>query len=393
MKIACVLLTHLPAKAELKRRVELRGRPVIITVQSTHGPLVLDASRETPGVVAGMPLQEALSRCKEATLLEADKRHYHAIFDRIVEALLQRSPLVEKGDLGCVYVGVSGLESMYHGEAGVTAALFNAIPHEFNPRVGLAKSKFPAYIGAVTSDGGRATKVPEDVRGFLANLPLDFLPISLDNRMRLHRFGLRTMGQVASLPVGSLQAQFGTEGRVAWELANGIDRGWLTAYRQERAVRESLTFPSPVTTLYAILLAVETLLGRAFAHPSVKGKYVRSASIEAQVMRRVPWTKSFAFKEAAGSKDKALLAMRGRLERVELPGALEDMSLTLSGITGESGIQSSLFTDVRKRQQLRETMRQLEARLGTRPPIYKVMDVEPWSRLPERRQALVQFEP
>ncbi|MDP6494836.1 MAG: DNA polymerase Y family protein, partial [Dehalococcoidia bacterium] len=60
---------------------------------------------------------------------------------------------------------------------------------------------------------------------------------------------------------------------------------------------------------------------------------------------------------------------------------------------GESGTQSSLFVEVRKQQQLREAMRQLEARLRTRPPIYKVMDVEPWSRIPERRQALVEFAP
>ena len=81
------------------------------------------------------------------------------------------------------------------------------------------------------------------------------------------------------------------------------------------------------------------------------------------------------------------------LEALELPGPLEDMSLTLSGITGESGLQSSLFSDLRKQDQLKEMMRQLEALLGCRPPIYRVRDVEPWSRIPERRQALVPFDP
>ena len=37
-------------------------------------------------------------------------------------------------------------------------------------------------------------------------------------------------------------------------------------------------------------------------------------------------------------------------------------------------------------------MWQLEARLGRKPPIYQVRDVESWSRIAERRQALVQFE-
>ena len=393
MKIACVLITHLSAKAELQRHVGLRKKPVIITARSIRGPLVLDISPQVTGVVAGMPLQEALSRCKGVVLLEADEPHYRMVFEKIIEALSQRSPLVEKAELGCAYVGVGGLEDMYGGEPNIMSALLNAVPVEFNARAGLARTKFPAYVAAVMSDGGEATRVPNDVPGFLTNLPVDLLPISWDNKVRLRRFGLYTIGQVASLSVGHLQAQFGAEGRVAWELANGIDRSWLTAYKQEQLVSESLTFPSPATTLHAILPAVEALLGRAFSHPLVKGRYVRSASIEAQIMRRPPWTKSFAFKGALNSKHKAFPALRAMLETAEIPGPLEDMRLTLSGITGEPGIQSSLFLDVRRQAQLREAMRQLETRLRTKPPIYKVMDVEPWSRLPERRRALIQFEP
>ena len=83
-------------KAELRRHPQLQGRPVIVT--QTHGSqqVVLDSSPEARGVTDGMPLQEALSRCKPAALLEADQPYYQTVFDEIVEALEQRSPLVEK---------------------------------------------------------------------------------------------------------------------------------------------------------------------------------------------------------------------------------------------------------------------------------------------------------
>ena len=118
-----------------------------------------------------------------------------------------------------------------------------------------------------------------------------------------------------------------------------------------------------------------------------------SLALKARYLRRPPWARRFAFKNAVGSKEKALFILKGRLDAVELPGPLEDMRLTLAGFTGESGIQSSLFSDVRKKEQLREMMRQLEALLGCRPPIYQMRDVEQWSRIPERRQALVPFDP
>ena len=135
------------------------------------------------------------------------------------------------------------------------------------------------------------------------------------------------------------------------------------------------------------------MLDRAFASPIVRGKRVRQLSIEGKVLGKPPWRKGIAFRDAVNSRDKVLFALKGALETARLPGPLEDIKLTLSGVVGDAGIQAGLFPGSRKREQLRETMRQLEARLGARPPIYKVAEVEPWSRIPERRQALVQFEP
>lgn len=393
MKVACILITHLAMKAELRRYPELRRRPVVIT--KTHGSqqVVLDSSPEAKGIADGMPLQEALSRCKPAALLEADETYYQAAFDEIIDSLEQRSPLVEKSELGCGYVGLDGLETMYGGEARLITSLLQAVPGDFNPRIGVAEGKFPAYVAAGITGGGQATKVPADVAGFLKEFPIDLLPLSWENKARLHRFSLHTLGQLAGLKVGAIQSQLGPEGKRVWELANGIDHAPLAPHRREELVSEHLTFPSPAMTLHAILAAVEALLGRAFVRQEARGKYVRSITIESRILRHPPWLKEFAFKAAIGSKDRALLVIKNALESVSLPGPLEDITLTLAGFTGESGIQSGLFSDVRKREQLREMMRQLEVQLGCKPPIYRVRDIEPWSRTPERRQALVIFDP
>jgi DNA polymerase-4/protein ImuB len=75
-----------------------------------------------------------------------------------------------------------------------------------------------------------------------------------------------------------------------------------------------------------------------------------------------------------------------------LPGPLEDVSLTLKELTGEAGLQGNLFQDIRRRNQLRQAIAQLKASQG-RNPIYEVKEVEPWSRIPERRRALVTYDP
>ena len=355
--------------------------------------VVLDASPEAVGAIVGMPLQEAISRCKDAALLQADLPYYHGVFDRVADSLGQRSPRIEKAELGCVFVGLDGLEAMYGGATRLITTLAQAVPHSLGPRIGVGDGKFPAYIAAVVSGAGRATRVPTDVVGFLKDFSVDLLPISWNKKERLHGFGLHTIGSLAALSVGSVQAQLGTEGKLAWELAHGVDRSQLVPHSREESVSESLTFPSPATSIQAIVPAIEILLGRAFARPVLRGRHIRMAYMQGGVLNRPPWTKRFTFKDAINNKMRALSALRASLETVEMPGALEDMRLTLSGITGDLGVQASLFSDMRRQEQLRETMRQLEVRLGTRPPIYLVRDVEPWSRIPERRQALVQYDP
>ncbi len=393
MNIACVLITHLPVKAEQRRDPALLGRPVVITESFGSKQVVLDSSPEARGVTAGMSLQEAVSRSKDTVLLRADEPYYDSVFTEMLTSLEGRSPLVEKAGLGCAYVGLDGLEAMYGGEARLIASLLQAVPHQFNPRIGVATGKFPAYVAAVTSSGGRASKAPGDVAGFLKEFSIDLLPLSWQNKTRLHHFGLHTLGQLAALPAGSIQAQLRAEGSRAWALAKGIDPSPLAPWQHEEVVAEFLTFPSPTVTRHAILTALATLLGRAFVRPEIKGRYVRTATIESCIVRHAPWVKHFPFKESVGSKERALFSLKSRLDNLELPGPLEDMKLTLGGITGESGIQSSLFSDVRKREQLREMMQQLEALLGCKPPIYQMKEVEPWSRIPERRQALVLFDP
>ena len=113
-------------------------------------PSDLDSSPEAKGVVPGMPLQEAMSLSKAAVLLRVDASHYESVFTKMIASLCQRSPLVEKGEMGCAYVGLDGLEKMYGGETRLVASVLNAVPHNLNPRVGVAGGKVMSYVAALS---------------------------------------------------------------------------------------------------------------------------------------------------------------------------------------------------------------------------------------------------
>ncbi len=391
MHVACVLIEHLPIKVERLRTPALNSKPIILARSHDAKQSVMDFSPEAGDLTVGMPLQQALSICKDAQVLEPDLPRYHQAFSRILSALEQRSPVVEDADLGHAYVDIRGLELMYGGKAAVAQALLSAVPEAFEVKLGIAMAKFPAYVAALGSAAGRVLAVPEDVRGFLAGFPVDVLPVSWRTKAMLREFGLDRLGQVASMAIGPLQAQFGREGQLIWGLSRGVDDRPVMPRSIKQVVTERLLFPEPTVNVDALLLGIETLLSRAFSTPNLRNRYARGVSLHVEVFRGAPWTKRISFREPLADRKRILNIIKTSVTGMILPGPVEEMNVTLWGLTGQSGLQSSLLLDVRRRANLLDSLRQLEARIGRRPPIYQIREVEPWSRIPERRRALVQL--
>ena len=166
--IACLLVTHLPVKAERQRYPALRGKPLVIVESCGPGETTLDSSAEARGVTSGMTLPKALSRCPEAILLPADQPYYDEVFGRLADALAMRCPVVERGELGCLYARIEGMAPVYGGEERLIASLLQTAPPVFELRVGVASGKFPAYVSAATSRPGRAVKAPPSTAAFLS---------------------------------------------------------------------------------------------------------------------------------------------------------------------------------------------------------------------------------
>ncbi len=409
--IACIYLPNFFWQAEVLRRPGLKDQRALIMgdLLSLHGPahqgaasrtpsgrFILDCSPGLEGVVRGMPVSEAVSRHGDAALIEADLPYYTGAFRQVLDNIEEAIPDVEDVEPGLAHAGIWGLEGVYGTDAQVVRVLASAVLSVLpaaDVRIGVGENKWMAYVAATLSRPHSARKVTGEAGKFLAGLSVERLPVPYALISRLQSFGLDTLGRVADLQRGALEAQFGPGGGLIWELSNGLDQRPLVPRRRVEAVTEYLSFPDATVSLPNILSGIESLLARAFSRPEVARRYVRQADMQSQVLRKPPWTLRVAFKEPAGSKNLALFAIRARLADAELPGPLEDLRLTLSGLSSETGRQESLSHDIRQQDQLQEAVSQLRARLNVAPPIYQVRELEPWSRIPERRHALVQLSP
>jgi nucleotidyltransferase/DNA polymerase involved in DNA repair len=278
---------------------------------------------------------------------------------------------------------------------------------------------------------------PGESSAFLANLAVEDLPISTEMCRRLRLFGLRTAADLARLPQGAVAAQFGEEGARAWELAHGIDRKPVVPYRPPRSMSERLEFPAAVETSDVLVATTQRLIERALRRPELHGRAARGVTLRvtlgspgrssrpesgfsgARGLGGLPptrsggapvpgakpgapsrWERTVTFREPVRSPKLMLTALKSRINSAVARGALgafTEVELVLLDICGESSVQGRLFPSERSRseheqERLAEAARQLKARFG-RPMLARVMAVEPWSRIPERRFALIDYDP
>jgi len=385
----CILMPHFPLQCEAQRQPALAGSPVIITCAAGSQRLVLDFSDGLKDVQPGMTLQQAISQHSEARLVPADVSYYSNTFERMLDALEKISPLVEGADPGCAYLGLDGLQLVYDSDAALVRALKHVMPKTFDLRLGAAEGKFPAYLAALYGiPGGFRSFTTMEVASFLKDLPCDVLPVSVKSRQKLTEFGLNTLGQVSALPVGPLQSQFGAEGKRIWELVRGYDATPLHPRRMEETIERSTTLPSVTVSMEAITVGVESLLSRVFAQEALKGKGICGLLLWATIWGAGYWEHSIKFKEPAVNIKVALSRIKQVLESHPPPGPVEELGIRITALGYQSGRQRNLLPEIRANDHLMDDIRQMEVRLGGHK-VFKIKEVEPWSRIPERRQALV----
>lgn len=393
INIVCALITHLPAKLEIRRNKILQHRTFLIITSSKNGAKVLDYSAQIKGVISGMPLEKVPSRYKNSLLINADELYYQEKNDQILNTFLNFTPLVEKENLGIFYLGMKGTEIIYGGHKGILEMLIESIPRYLVPRIGLANSKFGSYVAALYCNPSQPTAVIKDVSVFLKKISVDRLPLSWEEKSRLHTFGLHTIGQLSSVSIGAMQAQFGKSGTLAWDLANGIDERPIVSCKENDFITKVFTFQFPVVTLLEIIFAIDELLDQVFAHPLLGGRSIRALYVRVDMLNENKWDKVVSLKKPVNRKALLLETLKDVFEATNFPGPIESISITVLDMVDEFSVQSNIFGDVRKRERISEAIDKLKIRLQIDVPVYKVMDMEPCSRIPERRYALIEFVP
>ncbi len=342
-----------------------------------------------------MTLRDAVMLCPTLSIIEPRPALVARYAEELVEAMSAVSPLVEEAEQGVVFADMRGTEGLFPRIEDVRLAVFAGVPPRFQPQLGIAGHRLTGYVAALRAEPSNVVHVSADeAASILGSEPVAALPLPAEDLEQLRLLGIEVCGQFAALPRHAVEAQFGFEGGIAWLAARGEDprpvrpRPWA----RERVVEHVQAEP-PLVSREAILHGVEQMLGRALRHPRARHCFVRLVRLCAETERGALWEREQVLREPLGDRARLWTVLRALVEHAEFPGPLSLVTLELGGLTEESGRQFGLFEEqIRRRRQLDEMVRHLKVRFGE-SPIAHVVDVEPWHRLPERRRALLEYDP
>src|SRR3954447_15948122 len=252
--------------AELLRRPELRGKPVVVGTGTDPGArgVVMAASYEARrfGVHSAVPLAIAHRRCPQAVLLTRDMSYYRELSDRVMAMLGRYSDLVEIMGLDEAYLDLT--------DSAAPRACGRRIKHEVKQELGLvcsvgvAPNKLLAKIASdLDKPDGFRVLLPEELLAAVGDRPAALIPgVGPKTAERLGRLGIRTVADLATSDPGSLERPAGPRLRPALRArANGGDERRVETERERKSESRETTFAQDVDNPSLLVRTLDGLTG------------------------------------------------------------------------------------------------------------------------------------
>jgi len=392
MRIGCIFFPNFAVQVEVRDNNALSGKSIIIGGFPYQLKAVHDASEEAmrQGVKRGMPLRQAHVLCPQATFLPLAEDKYNDAFTHILNFLAQYTPVVAMGAETCALLDAT-LEQDEFGFIKETMEIMEE-KTGLHTSAGIASNTFVARVASQVARPGECFIVPDgEERRFLQNLPVDLLPASPESLRRLKLFGIYEMQELAKLPIGAIKLQFGQEGQILWELANGIDSSRLMPWKMPEALTGEVFFEPPAEVLTIILSGASDLLNSLAGQLKQHWQCCRHLTMCLSFSNGNMVKRTFHFKEATCSREVMLRQLQRYLEKARFTSFIDKMTLTVSDLCSEEVKQASyLDTQVKHWGKLITAISQLQQRYGK--GIVKQVLCKERCPLPEDSFSLANFE-
>jgi DNA polymerase IV len=329
------------AAVEVRRRPELRGRPVVVGGDgdpTRPRQVVATASYEARayGVRSGMPMQRALRKCPDAVFLPSDHPAYDAASAEVMNVLRDFGYPVEVWGWDEAFLGARlkvpeelarAVRSAVHDRTGLTCAVGIGDTKERAKMATSFAKAAPEHIYRLDSTSWMSTMGNRDV--------VELWGIGKRTAARLAAHGLDTVTDLALAESGDLASWFGpTIGPHLRRLARGggsrtiTTEPWLA-----RSKSRQVTYPNDLTDTAAIADQVVAMARELTAEVTADGRLVTHVGVTVRTKTFFTQIKTGKLPEATADPNIVEAGARGVLSRFEITRPVRLLGVRLDLLT------------------------------------------------------------
>lgn len=204
------------------------------------------------GVTTAETLGTALAKCPDLVVMRPRMERYISVSMQITNIMKQFTDLVEPYSIDEQHLDVTGSLSLFGEPETLALTIQQKIRREtgiysrFGISYNKAVSKMACDNFAKKNANGLYVLPREAVPKVLWPLPIRQM-FMVGSRMERHllRMGIRTIGELANLPLARLRQRWGVNGEVLWRLANGMDDSPVdpNSHQGEKSIGHEMTLP------------------------------------------------------------------------------------------------------------------------------------------------------
>ena len=336
------------ASVEQLLDASLRGKPIAV-----GGGVVLAASYEAKafGVQSGMSGWRARQLCPSLTFVSGHFSEYQRLGDAAIDVIADYTPLVERISIDQAFADVAGCTGLFGSPAEIARTIRQRVRAELGLpiSVGVARTKHLAKIASqVAKPDGLVVVDPARELDFLHALPVELMwGVGPATQARLAERGVRTIGQLANTPGGSLEQLLGpAAGNKLAALAWNRDPREIKTHRRARSAGAQSALgkkPAQASVFRPTLRHLADRIGTRLRAKSLAGRTitirVRFAdlhSVTHAVTLDAPISATATLAEIAEDLVRAVLARHPRESKISLLG------ISVSHLAKDSELQLDL---------------------------------------------------
>ncbi len=328
---------------ELLSRPELRGKPVVVGAPGDQRGVIAAASYEARkfGIHSAMPSRTAKRLCPDAVFLPGNRELYSK-YSRKVRRVFERfTPEVHMTSIDEAYLDLTGTERLHGSAWRAVQAIQKAVASETKLpcSIGLGASCLVAKVASdLCKPRGLLWVLEGHEAAFLAPLPIRKIPgIGQATEKQLTRLRVRTVGDLARIPLAKLESEFGAWGSGLHRKARGRDGGLWFLEEEPKSISHERTFDHDVgdkERLEATLSYLSELVGVRLREA---GLYARTIALKLRTADFKTVTRSLTLDGPAEFDSDIYQAVLGLFRHAWN----KKKKVRLLGVTAENLVQSA----------------------------------------------------